>query len=57
VDREMAWRDLAITMSGDLDLDEEVLTREAARLRKVFARIKRDLKELARRDGLLKAED
>lgn len=53
VDRNLAWRDLAVTMLGDPDLDEETLSREAARLRKVFERIKATLKRLAKDEGLL----
>lgn len=58
VDRNMAWRDLAVALSdggsdgaappGDADLDKE-----AARLRKRFERVKDQLRELARADGLL----
>lgn len=54
VDRNMAWRDLAITMTGDSDLDDAALDREAARLRKAFERVKRTLKEMAIHEGLLK---
>jgi RNA polymerase sigma-70 factor (ECF subfamily) len=57
IDRGLAWRDLAITMSGDIDLDDAELARESARLRKVFERIKRDLRQLAEREGLLPARD
>jgi RNA polymerase sigma-70 factor, ECF subfamily len=53
VDRNLAWRDLAIAMSGDPDLDEETLSREAARLRKAFERVKAALKRLAKQEGLL----
>lgn len=55
VDRGMAWRDLAITLTGN-DLDEAALDREASRLRKAFERVKSELKEMARREGLLKRE-
>ncbi len=53
IDRNMAWRDLAITMTGDAELDDAALDREAARLRKAFERVKAELKELAQADGLL----
>lgn len=53
VDRNMAWRDLAIAMTGDADLDDAALDREAARLRKAFERVKAVLKDLAKREGLL----
>jgi RNA polymerase sigma-70 factor (ECF subfamily) len=56
VDRNMAWRDLAVALGeggesappSDTDLDKE-----AARLRKRFERVKDQLRELARADGLL----
>jgi RNA polymerase sigma-70 factor (ECF subfamily) len=57
VDRNMAWRDLAITINGDPDMDEELLTREAARLRKSFERVKAELKRLAQEHGLLDTRD
>jgi RNA polymerase sigma-70 factor (ECF subfamily) len=53
VDRDMSFRDLAITVSGDPDLPEDVLSREAARLRKAFERVKTELRRLAEREGLL----
>ena len=53
VDRNLAWRDLAMAMRGDTDLDEETLSREAARLRKAFERIKATLKRLVKEEGLL----
>jgi RNA polymerase sigma-70 factor, ECF subfamily len=53
VDRRLPWRDLAIAMSGDVDLDEQAIERESARLRKAFERVKRELKQLAAREGLL----
>lgn len=56
VDRGMAWRDLAITFSGDADLDEAALEREASRLRKAFERVKSELKQMARSEGLLKRD-
>jgi RNA polymerase sigma-70 factor (ECF subfamily) len=56
VDRGMAWRDLAITMLGDADVDDGAIEREAARLRKTFERVKAELKRLAEREGLLKSK-
>lgn len=53
VDRGLPWRDLAIAMNGDADLDEAAIERESARLRKVFERIRRELRRLAEREGLL----
>jgi RNA polymerase sigma-70 factor (ECF subfamily) len=57
VDRGMAWRDLAIAMGGDADLDDAAIDREAARLRKAFERVKAELKALAAEEGLLKRDD
>lgn len=57
VDRGLSFRELAITMSGDLSLDEAALTKEAARLRKAFERIKTVLRELADKQGLLPRHD
>jgi RNA polymerase sigma-70 factor (ECF subfamily) len=55
VDRNMAWRDLAIALSdgGSLTPGEVELDKEAARLRKRFERVPDPLRELARADGLL----
>jgi len=58
VDRQMAWRDLAMVMSGGDDptaasIDEDALARETARLRKRFERVKSELKRLAKEAGLL----
>ena len=53
VDRDMAWRDIAMTMSGDVDLDDEAATREAARLRKSFERLKSELRRAAEQAGLI----
>ena len=57
VDRGMAWRDLAIAMAGDADLDDTAIDREAARLRKAFERVKTELKAMAEKEGLLKRDD
>ncbi len=56
VDRNLAWRDLAVAFSDDSELDEAALDREAARLRKAFERVKRTLREMARREGLLESD-
>ena len=53
VDRNMAWRDLAVALSDGSSLVDAELETEAARLRKRFERIKDQLRELARADGLL----
>jgi RNA polymerase sigma-70 factor (ECF subfamily) len=57
VDRNMSWRELAQTLSGTVDLDEAVIERESARLRKAFERVKRELKRLSEARGLSKASD
>jgi RNA polymerase sigma-70 factor (ECF subfamily) len=53
VDRGMAWRDLAMAMAGEVELDDAALEREAARLRKAFERVKDDLRRMATETGLL----
>ncbi len=53
VDRNLSWRDLALAMTGDIELTEEALDKEAARLRKAFERVKGELRRLAQREGLL----
>lgn len=53
VDRGMAFRDLAIALTGDAELDDAALDREASRLRKSFERVKSQLKQMARSEGLL----
>jgi RNA polymerase sigma-70 factor (ECF subfamily) len=57
VDRNLAWRDLALAMTGDVELDDASIEREAARLRKAFERVKNQLRSLAEQEGLLKARD
>jgi RNA polymerase sigma-70 factor (ECF subfamily) len=57
IDRGMAWRDLAITMAGDADLDDASIERESVRLRKAFERVKTELKRMAEADGLLRRGD
>jgi RNA polymerase sigma-70 factor (ECF subfamily) len=57
VDRGMAFRDLVFTMTGDMQLDDVALEREAARLRKSFERIKTELRRMAKAQGLIKGED
>jgi RNA polymerase sigma-70 factor (ECF subfamily) len=52
IDRGMTWRDLAAAI-GDGALDGAALEKEAARLRKRFERVKEQLRELARSEGLL----
>jgi RNA polymerase sigma-70 factor (ECF subfamily) len=53
VDRALSWREAAIALSGEIDLDEASIEREGARLRKRFERIKTDLRRMAEEAGLL----
>jgi RNA polymerase sigma-70 factor (ECF subfamily) len=53
VDRNMPWRDLAIAMSGNIELDRTALDREAARLRKAFERLKAELRKMAEAEGII----
>lgn len=55
VDRQMSWLDLAQVLHGEDEqpLEGEALKREAARLRKRFQLVKDQLREMARREGLL----
>jgi RNA polymerase sigma-70 factor (ECF subfamily) len=46
VDRNLAWRDIAIVMLGEAG-DDDAVTRKAASLRKQFERVKRQLRALA----------
>mgnify|MGYP005816288177 CR=1 FL=1 len=53
VDRGLAWRELAMVLhEGAGTLEGEARTREAARVRKRFERLKARLRELARAEGL-----
>jgi RNA polymerase sigma-70 factor (ECF subfamily) len=55
IDRGLPWRELAMVMHDEGErLAGEALTREAARLRKRFERVKSELRELAIAEGLLK---
>lgn len=56
IDRDMAWRDIAIAMSGDANLDDDGIAKESARLRKTFERVKAELKRMAEEEGLLGAK-
>ena len=56
IDRGLAWNDLARVLhegEEDAELDDEALTREAARLRKRFQLVKDKLREMAKKEGLL----
>ena len=54
VDKNLAWREIAIIMSGEDDDDAAQLKREAARLRKRFELAKGKLRKLAEAEGLIK---
>jgi RNA polymerase sigma-70 factor, ECF subfamily len=55
VDRALPWREIAMIMhEDDTTLDDEGLTREAARLRKRFERVKVELKQIAIERGLIR---
>jgi len=56
IDRGLSWNDLARVLhegEEDAELDDEALTREAARLRKRFQLVKDKLREMAKKEGLL----
>lgn len=53
VDRQLPWRDLAIALSGNIELDRIALDREAARLRKAFERLKAELRRMAEAEGII----
>jgi RNA polymerase sigma-70 factor (ECF subfamily) len=56
IDRGLAWNDLARILSGGEDAvppDDASVAKEAARLRKRFQLLKEQLREMARREGLL----
>jgi RNA polymerase sigma-70 factor (ECF subfamily) len=55
VDRDLTWEELALVMAENAGaMSGEQVQKESARLRKRFQRIKEQLKELARSEGLLK---
>jgi RNA polymerase sigma-70 factor (ECF subfamily) len=54
LDRGLEWKELARVMLGaEAGLDEEVLRREAQRLRKRYQLLKEKLVEAGRRHGLV----
>jgi RNA polymerase sigma-70 factor (ECF subfamily) len=53
VDRDLSWRETAIAMCSESELDEVEIEREAAKLRKRFERVKADLRRMAEEAGLL----
>jgi RNA polymerase sigma-70 factor (ECF subfamily) len=55
IDRDMTWRDIAIAMGADAELEQHAMARESARLRKSFERIKTELRRMAKEAGLLGA--
>ena len=57
VDRELNFREIAITLAGDADLDEPTLAREEVRLRKRYSRLRVQFRKLAEQSGLLPAKD
>jgi RNA polymerase sigma-70 factor (ECF subfamily) len=57
VDRGLSFRELALAMSGNVELPEADIAREAARLRKAFERVKAELRALAEQAGLLARDD
>jgi RNA polymerase sigma-70 factor (ECF subfamily) len=56
VDKRMPFRELALVMN-DGQLDSERVDEEAARLRKRFERVKAQIREMARAEGLLGAKE
>jgi RNA polymerase sigma-70 factor (ECF subfamily) len=55
VDRHLEWPELARVLAGDdVPLDEASLKREAARLRKRYQIVKDRLRDLAKREGLVR---
>jgi len=57
VDRALSWRELAMVMSGKGEaLDEGEINRWSTLLRQRFVKIKKRLKELAQREGLLNSK-
>jgi RNA polymerase sigma-70 factor (ECF subfamily) len=53
VDRDLAWSDVARVMLGDDGASDDDIERESARLRKRFQLLKTDLRERARKAGLV----
>ena len=53
IDRKMSWRDIAVVMHDDDHPDAAEVKRHAAALRKRFERLKNNLRELAREEGIV----
>lgn len=58
IDRGLAWKDIAqILHEGEEAMNEEALSRESARVKKVFSRTKDKLRVLAENEGLVPSRD
>lgn len=53
VDRNLKFREIAITVLGDTEVDEATVAREETRLRQVFSRLKTSFRKIAETEGLL----
>ena len=53
VDRGLSFKELAVAIGGDAELDTTELTRRATNLRQRFQQVKRRLRDFAVEDGLL----
>jgi len=51
VERELDWKDLSRVMNPEVELDDDMLTRESARLRKRFQSVKERLRALIAADA------
>ena len=51
IERELDWKDLSRVMNPEVELDDDALVRESARLRKRFQSVKERLRELMRADA------
>ena len=54
VDRGLSWNEIARILAGDSSLDDATLAKEAARHRKRYQLLKDRLRQLARREGLIR---
>jgi RNA polymerase sigma-70 factor (ECF subfamily) len=54
VDRGLSWNEIARILAGESELEDAALAKEAARHRKRYQLVKDRLRELARREGLLR---
>jgi len=53
LDRNLTFREIAITLLGDADSDDALVAREEVRLRKAFSRLRVECRRLAEAHGLL----